>query len=85
MGLSADNNPGGQSGQDSIICLVHRLGIGRPAEQAALGPGPVGPPISRAVGGGSHGQVVPGLCKPPDPAAHWSRRGLPIPLSSPIQ
>ena len=40
MGLSADNNPGGQSGQDSIICLVHRLGMGRPAEQAVLVPGP---------------------------------------------
>ena len=25
---------------DSIICLVHRLGMGRPAEQAALVPGP---------------------------------------------
>ena len=79
MGLSEDNSPGGQSGQDSITCLVHRLGVPRPAEQAALEPGPALSTHQSGCWGRVPWPGRAGLCKPPDPAAHWSRWGLPIP------
>ena len=64
---------------DSITCLVHRLGVTRPAEQAALEPGPALSTHQSGCWGRVPWPGRAGLCKPPDPAAHWSRWGLPIP------
>ena len=65
MGLSEDNSPGGQSGQDSITCLVHRLGVARPAEQAVLVPGPaLSDPADKLSGAGPMARSCPACANP---------------------
>ena len=85
MGLSEDNSPGGQSGQDSITCLVHRLGVARPAEQAVLVPGPaLSGPADKLPGAGPMARSCPACANPQAPrligVVRVSQSPFPMPM-----
>ena len=67
VGGYGDGVPSGRKvgSVDSITCLVHRLGVARPAEQAVLVPGPaLSDPADKLSGAGPMARSCPACANP---------------------